>query len=89
MSKEEITVTVTATEPRVHITRYMVGICHMQVCAVADATDEEILRVCNERNPAGTEAGWTTVFREDAEGLGRAPVTCKLIPERRHFLVAC
>lgn len=85
----EVQVIVTETEPRVHITRCMVGICFMQVCAVADATDEEILRACNEGNPAGTQAGWTSVIRESGEDSAPGPVPCELIPERRHFLVAC
>lgn len=36
---------------RVLVIRTFVGICHMQVCAVNDATDEEILAVCNHANP--------------------------------------
>ena len=69
-------------EPRVIITRGMVGICHMQVCIVKDATDEEILRVCNGENPSGTSLGWATVLRSDM-------VTCDNDKDRQHLLVQC
>lgn len=70
---------------RVIVTKPMVGVCHMQVCAVADATDEEILDVCNRENPSGTTHGWSEVVRE---GDG-APVPCADDPGRRHFLAVC
>ncbi len=70
---------------RVIVTRPVCGICHMQVCAVADATDEEILKVCNGENPSGTTNGWDAVIRR---GDG-APVVCATYPERRHIMVSC
>lgn len=70
---------------RVIVTKFMVGICHMQVCAVQDATDEEILAVANAENPSGTTLGWGAVVRE-GEG---APVQCKDYGNRKHFLCAC
>lgn len=70
---------------RVVVTRQMVGICHMQVCAVNDATNDEILSVCRRENLAGTENNWADVIRE-GEG---APVPCDDDPERTHFLVVC
>lgn len=57
----------------------------MQVCCEKDATDEEILDVCNRENPAGTRIGWGEVIRE---GQG-APVVCKDDPGRLHILVSC
>jgi hypothetical protein len=75
---------------RIVVTNPMVGIAHMQVCAVADATDEEILSVCNRDNLAGTRNGWTTVCRENDGFWGdTGPVACKDDPSRMHFLVAC
>lgn len=80
---------------RVIVTNPMVGICHMQVCAVSDATDEEILSVCNRQNASGTSNGWSSVIREDAPSSETwptekmKPVACKDYPDRRHFLVAC
>jgi hypothetical protein len=56
----------------------------MQVCAEADATDEEILEVCNRENPSGTSLGWCKVLKNDP-----ALVICEFYPERRHFLVEC
>ena len=39
---------------RVIVTKFYNGLCGMQVCAVHDATDEEVLAVCNRENPSGT-----------------------------------
>jgi hypothetical protein len=75
---------------RVIVTRPIVGIAHMQVCAAADATDEEILAECNRENPSGTTHGWSTVCRGDDEFWGKtAQVPCQSNPARIHFLVAC
>ena len=70
---------------RVIVTKPCVGICHMQVCAESDASDEEILSVCNSQNESGTMNGWGEVIRE---GKG-APVQCADHPDRTHFLVCC
>ena len=72
---------------RVQVTKPIVGICHMQVCAERDATDEEILAVCNRENPAGTELGWATVIRNSDDNRNQRP--CADNPQRTHFLVAC
>jgi len=78
------------TMERVIVTRPFVGICHMQVCAVEDATDEEILEVCNIENPSGTTNGWNTVCHTDHDFFGKtAPVKCAEYPNRTHFLVSC
>jgi hypothetical protein len=63
----------------------------MQVCAVKDATDEEILLVCNEENPSGTTCGWVRVIREDIEGNPNptGPTQCTKFKGRVHFLVGC
>ena len=75
---------------RVIVTRPIVGIAHMQVCAAQDASDDEILAVCNRENPSGTEHGWGTVCRADDEFWGKVgPVTCQSDPTRVHFMVAC
>jgi len=72
----------------------MFNIFTMQVCAADDATDAEILAVCNRENPAGTQNGWSHVIREtDDSKLGqeanKAPVACADHPGRTHFLVVC
>jgi hypothetical protein len=71
------------------VTKAFHGICHMQVCTVKDATDEEILGVCNRENPSGTQAGWTRVVRQDEEHRNMEPVQCGDDAERLHILVAC
>ncbi len=73
-------------EPRVLTTRPVVGFALMQVCAVLDATDTEILAHCNAANPAGTEQGWVAVVRVGQGG----PVPCSSHPDTRvHLLVEC
>lgn len=78
---------------RVTITRGIIGFCSMQVCAVDDVTDDEILAHCNQHNPSGTSAGWTTVVRVPDGGMfqmdATAPVACALHPGRTHFRVNC
>jgi len=73
---------------RVIVTDPMHGITGMQVCCVKDATDEEILRVCNEENPAGTEHGWQVVVRNNEYGYAN-PVVCSADKERLHILIVC
>jgi hypothetical protein len=70
---------------RIETTNPAAGICHMQVCAEADVTDEEVLLHCNRDNPSGTQNGWTFVVRT---GKGE-PVTCAERPDRLHLMVGC
>ena len=72
---------------RVVITFAIVGPAHMQVCAVKDATDEEILAKCAE-NIAGTQHGWTTVLRQEDKTWGPTPCLANL-SGRLHFYVMC
>ena len=70
------------------------GLCLMQVCAVADATDKEILEVCNKENPSGTSNGWSEVIRTEKpdsmwHDKNKMPVKCTDYPGRIHFLVLC
>lgn len=76
----------------VEITRSMVGICHMQVCVAKEATDDEILAVCNESNPSGTGMGWSFVCRGSEDsflGTSMAPCACAQRPDRLHLIVGC
>jgi hypothetical protein len=68
------------------VTRGFVGLCHMQVCAEKDATDAEILAVCNSENPSGTNNGWGRVIRDDSPDVN--PAECADNPNRLHFLGA-
>ena len=79
---------------RVEVTRAFHGFTRMQVCAEADATDEEILATCNAANPSGTTNGWTSVVRavvpgDDTQQPEHMPTPCGRVPERLHFLVQC
>ena len=79
---------------RVEITNPFCFLFGMQVCAIDDATDEEILARCNTDNPSGTTMGWTTVLREtDDEIIGhehnKAPVACQDHNGRTHYIVLC
>ena len=80
---------------RVVVSRMFFNVVTMQVCAVADASDEEILEVCNRENPCGTKNGWTQVIRETEgkdslfKGPNKTPVDCEEHEGRKHFLVLC
>ena len=81
-----VEVTRTAMRPSTH---GLYAFCTMQVCAVADASDEEILRVCNAENPSGVNP-WDTVVRTDDDHKvmpGRNP--CAEHAGRFHYLVLC
>jgi len=58
----------------------------MAVCAVADATDEEIIEACNQENPSGTQCGWTIVERSPGD---KSPMDCNKYSFRTHFIVQC
>lgn len=75
-----------AVTDRIIITGHVLGICSMQLCAVSDATDEELLAFANEHNPSGTERGWVRVVRDPEN---RAPVPCQSHAGRVHFLLDC
>ena len=78
---------------RVVVTKAFHNVVTMQVCAVDDATDEEILEVCNRENPSGTTNGWGEVIRKPNDSLfqaeNTAPVKCADHKSRTHFLVLC
>lgn len=66
----------------------------MQVCCVKDATDEEIIRECNDNNPCGTTHGWGPVVRtlddNDPEIAKRSlPVQCADYENRIHLIIQC
>lgn len=79
---------------RVIITRSVLGLCGMQVCAVKDATNDEILKVCNAKNPSGTGNGWSVVIRKIDESnifmtKDKLPVVCDDDKNRLHFIILC
>ena len=79
---------------RVIVTKPMVGIFAMQVCACKEATNAEVLKVCNRQNPAGTSNGWSTVVRtkDDLSSMvaeNCLPVQCADDAEREHLMVLC
>lgn len=75
---------------KIVVTRPILGLAHMQVCALATATDEEILAVCNRDNPSGTSLGWSRVYRnKTGKDKEWAPVQCLNEDERLHFIVGC
>jgi hypothetical protein len=79
---------ITEKTPQILVTRPFCGLCHMQVCVKGEATDEDILRVCNRENPSGTVAGWRVVIHETIGGIA-GPGPCADDPTRTHFLVGC
>lgn len=83
----------TTALPRVTVSRQFVNLLAMQVCAVNDATDEEILHVANRDNYCGTSNGWCKVIRTPDGDIGEppeaGPVPCNDHDGRTHFLVSC
>jgi len=73
---------------RVIVLKEWNGLIAMSVCAVEDATDEEILEVCNKENPSGTDNRWCNVVRNNEEP-DRNPKQCESYPDRLHYLVYC
>ena len=80
---------------RVLVTVPYAGLRAMQVCVVDDATDQEILAVCNRENPLRVSGGWHTVVKdaEHARNIGvdeaAAPVKCVECPGRIHKIAIC
>ena len=80
---------------RVCVTLPFAGLRAMQVCAVADATDEEILKVCNEENPQLVQRGWHTVVRTEADcerehvDKEAVPGKCVECEGRLHIIALC
>jgi hypothetical protein len=88
-TEEFIRTGVAPKETRVQITRPIMGL-YMQVCAVNDAKDKEILDVCNRLNPSGTERGWTGIVRNDKMHPQCNPKPCLSYPKTRtHYMVGC
>ena len=76
---------------RVVVTRPLISTNIMQVCAKSEATDEEIIMVCNRDNLHGTHNSWETVVRKQDEKHRDyyLPVQCKDYSDRTHFIVMC
>lgn len=80
---------------RVCVTLPYAGFRAMQVCVVQDATDQEILEVCNRENPQLVSRGWHTVVRDAAHAreIGvdecAAPGKCVECPDRLHKIAIC
>jgi hypothetical protein len=70
---------------RIIITKPFLGIFNMQVCAVNDATEEEIIAFANDTNPSGTTLGWTHI----SYGSKQEPVKCADDPNRIHYILVC
>ena len=66
------------------------GALSMQVCVPSDWTNDQILRLTNIENPAGTELGWF-IRREDDPALAGAPERqpCETHPGWVHVMLDC
>lgn len=80
---------------RVCVTMPYAGFRAMQVCVVEDASDEEILAVCNRENRQLVTSGWHTVVKskEHAKECGvdeaAAPGKCVECKGRWHKIALC
>ena len=71
------------TTARVQVIQHLA--LSLQVCAVADATEEEIVREANRQMPCGTPLGW--LFTDGSRDAGR--VACAHDPHRVHVVLGC
>lgn len=69
------------------VTRAVLGICHMQVCAHKTVPHDAVEREANRENPAGTEHGWRLLLDDAAEN--QRPVVCETHPDRLHYMLVC
>jgi len=74
---------------KVIVTRPIVGIYAMQVCAKNGVSDEEILEQANVKNPAGSANGWSRICRNDPNHPNSDPVQCKTYSDRMHYILFC
>jgi len=76
---------------KVIVTKSFIGLCYMQVCAEENATDKDILSICNSENPSGTSGGWQYVIRENDKNYEPKfyPVKCSDFQNRKHFIIVC
>jgi hypothetical protein len=71
------------------VVAYGIGFVHTSVCAVADATPDEIRGAANRASPTGLDHGWE--ISEDKEfATGEPnPCPCNEHEGRQHWLLVC
>jgi len=78
---------------RIEVMKPVLRYLWMTVCAVDDATDDEILEACEKLNPAGTTMGWAAVVRTTdgsfMHGGEQGPREVCDHPGRTHLVVVC
>lgn len=70
------------------VVAYAIGFVHTSVCAVEDATPDEIRGAANSASPTGLGHGWEISLENFASGeLNGCP--CNEHEGRRHWLLVC
>lgn len=67
---------------------YSNGLVHCSVCADNNLSKEEVERLVNARNCAGTQNGWKIDTEKFADG-GDNPHQCEKDENRLHYLMVC
>lgn len=68
---------------------YSEGLFCLSLCAPKDMSREEIERLTNERNIAGTTNGWKISEDTQFKAGQPMPCPCERNPERMHWLLNC
>ena len=95
MPKTKVETPLPKADDRVFISQFVAGFRAMQVCVLEEVPDEEILAVCNERNPQMVTGGWHTVVRSKVHARKckvdevSAPGRCVDCAGRWHKIVLC
>lgn len=69
---------------------YRAGLCYASVCAVNDATPDEIRAAVNRAHPTGLDHGWDFSDDETFASGQPNPCPCNDLPAtRQHWLMVC
>jgi hypothetical protein len=71
------------------VTRGVIGICHMQVCAYGETPPERVEERANQLNPTGISSRWKIVTGEELGEENLAPAPCEQFRGRIHYLLSC
>lgn len=79
----------TTTNPDVPIDIYSIGMIHLSVCADANLTPEEVVKLVNLQSPTGIRSQWA-ITEKVFKGGEPNPSPCHDHPTtRKHYLLTC
>lgn len=67
-----------------------IGVFDLQVCVPTDWTDDQVVEFTKQRNPSGTDDGWS-IRRQGCKRLGGCDerVPCKDLDGHVHLALEC